>query len=155
MKPSSLSASTVTRFGTKIKPDANGCLIWTHGKDADGYGVIWNNRKQVRAHRVSWVIAYGAIPRGKMVLHKCPGKHRRDCVEPTHLYLGVARSNSHDMIANNTRLIGVRNKRAKLNDHIVRAIRASDATHVALAKQYGVTPSAIMFVRQRKVWRHV
>lgn len=52
-------------------------------------------------------------------------------------------------------LRGSETKGAKLTEDDVRAIRASDALLKDLAKQYGVSASAIHFVKIRKTWKHV
>ena len=45
------------------------------------------------AHRYSWALANGPIPKGMFVLHKCDVPH---CVRPDHLFLGTASDNSLD-----------------------------------------------------------
>lgn len=52
----------------------------------------------LRAHRVSWQIHFGPIPKGKLVLHKCDNKR---CVNPNHLYLGTQGDNNYDRAIRN------------------------------------------------------
>lgn len=70
------------------------CLIWTWGKDKDGYGKLkWGGRDE-RAHRVSYSLTHGPVPDGLMVLHRC---HTPSCIEPDHLYAGDGSQNMADM----------------------------------------------------------
>lgn len=50
---------------------------------------------------------------------------------------------------------GEQHHRAKLTDEIVREIRASRETSVALAERYGVTREAVSAVRIGRTWKHV
>lgn len=61
-----------------------------------GYGTIWDGKKHTGAHRVSWRLHNGPIPKGKFVLHKCDVPA---CVNPAHLYLGTPLDNMLDKIA--------------------------------------------------------
>src|SRR5262249_16523996 len=46
-----------------------------------------------RAHRWSYQVFVGLIPAGRQVQHKCG---RKDCINPTHLYLGTQAQNVAD-----------------------------------------------------------
>lgn len=48
-----------------------------------------------------------------------------------------------------------RDRRAKVDEATVRAIRASEASGVALAKHYGVTRTTISDIRNRRIWKHI
>lgn len=86
------------RFLEKIEFDAlTGCWLWTGARHPQGYGFI--KRKdgtQLRAHRVAYELAYGPIPPGLQVCHRCDNPR---CIRPGHLFLGTARDNAADMVA--------------------------------------------------------
>jgi hypothetical protein len=86
------------RFKTKfIADESTQCWLWNSTKDKDGYGKFFipPNRND-RAHRVSYELFKGNIPRGYFVCHKCdtPG-----CVNPDHLFLGDSFTNMQDCAA--------------------------------------------------------
>lgn len=72
------------------------CWLWTATLSNKGYGKIGvcNPRRVASAHRVAWELTHGPIPDGLWVLHKCDV---RACVNPSHLFLGMAKDNTDDM----------------------------------------------------------
>ena len=50
---------------------------------------------------------------------------------------------------------GEASNKAKLTADIVRHIRASSDTGADLARRYGVTETAISYIRKRRTWKHV
>ena len=57
------------------------CWLWA-GKPANGYGELRFGGQLYLAHRVSYELAYGAIPDGLQLHHTCGV---RLCVNPSHL----------------------------------------------------------------------
>lgn len=72
------------------------CWEWIGHRDSKGYGKFHFKNKPESAHRVSFLIHNGIIPKGLYVLHKCDN---RACVKPDHLYLGTQTDNMRDMYA--------------------------------------------------------
>ena len=138
----------------KINPETN-CWEWQGSRNQDGYGwVYWDGRTHL-AHRIAWVLYYGAIDSGQCICHHCdnPG-----CINPSHLFKGTRADNNRDR-SNKGRSVGgqvfgTRNGRGKLTDEQVQEIRArftkpSDAP--ILAVEYGVARTTIVnIVRGRR-----
>ncbi len=74
------------------------CWIWTgtiNGPGKKRYGVIRDNYKQKKAHRVSYELHKGEIPDGLVVRHLCDNKL---CVNPNHLEVGTVGDNNRDKV---------------------------------------------------------
>ena len=85
------------RFWDRIIEQGD-CLIWTGGKDKDGYGkfnIKEKGRKtmHLRTHRVAYEVYVGSIPEGMLVCHTCDNP---SCCNPDHLWLGFAADNNRD-----------------------------------------------------------
>jgi hypothetical protein len=74
----------------------SGCWVWRGGKNKNGQGVVRHGGRNQVTSRVAWELAYGSIPTGLWVLHRCDNP---SCINPKHLFLGTAQDNVDDMIA--------------------------------------------------------
>lgn len=96
-----LTAAIIARFHTKYQK-SSGCWLWQAGGYPRGYGMV-NLGRDVRgkqyttyAHRVAYVLAYGPIEPGQVVMHICDVPA---CVNPAHLRLGTQGDNIRDCYA--------------------------------------------------------
>lgn len=146
------------RFDEKWMPEPNsGCWLWLAAVRRRGYGIVsleGPNFGNGVAHRVSWEIYRGPIPKGLSVLHRCDVP---SCVNPDHLFLGTPLDNVTDMLAKGRAkpVRGEAHHTTHLTDEDVYAIRASDIPGHALATTYSVSQSTISHIRNCKSWRHI
>lgn len=64
------------------KKSENPCWVWTRPKTDLGYGVYFNKAKRFLAHRYSFELKNGKIPRGLVLDHLC---RNPACIRPDHL----------------------------------------------------------------------
>ena len=67
----------------KISPEPmSGCWLWEGGWSSRGYGVFWVEEFQIKAHKATYIMTKGAIPKGLELDHLC---RNRCCCNPDHL----------------------------------------------------------------------
>jgi hypothetical protein len=148
------------RFWAQVRKTES-CWLWTGSLRGFGYGCFMAQGKTIAAHRFSWQIHQGAIPPGKKVLHKCPGKHNPACVNPAHLALGDTRENVADREAQ--RAAGLlttprpRPPSSRFTPADIQSIRTRHAARVAtqdqLAAEYQVGQGHISLIVRRRIWK--
>ena len=80
--------------------DQGECRVWTgttgeaHGKAAKGHGQIRIDGKLWLAHRLAYTLAYGAIPDGYQIDHRC---RVPSCVRLEHLQLATNKVNNENL----------------------------------------------------------
>ena len=95
--PRPRDAITEAEFRARLRRTEAGCLEWTGARTSTGYGQVYVRAgKRVRAHRLAWEFARGAIPVGMSVLHRCDNPV---CCDVEHLWLGTQLDNVRDMDA--------------------------------------------------------
>lgn len=80
-------------WGYVTKKDKDECWEWEGVIAGGGYGSLWFEMRQYRAHRISYLINKGDIPEGLFVMHSCDN---RKCVNPNHLSIGTHSDNMRD-----------------------------------------------------------
>ena len=137
------------------------CWNWTGARTSFGHGVIGLPGKRTgRAHRVSWEMHNGPIPKGMFVLHHCDNPR---CVRPDHLFLGTAADNHRDCVSKGRAvkppvLRGRKNPSAVLTPKMVRKIRGTPRAYgyqQRLSAELGVSTYAIKRVANGDTWRHI
>jgi hypothetical protein len=142
------------RFWERVQR-GDGCWIWTGFVPADpGYGRIWKNGRNEGAHRISYEIAYGPIPDGMSVCHRCDN---RACVRPDHLFAGTQVDNIRDCVAKgrNRPPRGTRQGRSKLTESDVREIRSRAArgeTNEQIAADFSISGPQVGRIHRRESW---
>lgn len=78
-----MTTESPEKFMGKVTPEpTSGCWLWVGYTDTQGYARFWNGRRYERAHRWSFKMFVGAIPKGRVIDHLC---RVRSCVNPLHL----------------------------------------------------------------------
>src|ERR1043165_7742132 len=111
--------SKVEKAGPVVYDRLGPCWVWNgaRARRLSGtltYGVIRHAdhaRRGVYAHRASYELAFGPIPEGLDVLHRCDNP---PCVNPSHLFLGTQRNNIDDMVEKGRQTVGQRHPLAHL-----------------------------------------
>lgn len=176
-----LSPEDELRFWSKVQK-SDGCWLWTGTKRTANYGCINIDGIQYLAHRVSYRLAYGDIPRELCCCHHCDNPA---CVRPDHLFLGTDADNVRDMVRKGRHVNvpksrpevmrrgdqhglrlhperiakGERQGSAKLTEADVREIRDLYATGnyslSELGLRFRVNFSAIGKIVRRERWAHI
>jgi hypothetical protein len=138
--------------------DLEVCWYWRGSLTQGGYGQFHLDRKKWLAHRASYVLFKGEIPKGKFVLHDC---HVRKCVNPDHLHVDTAQ-NTDEMIAAGRRVTmrGMQNKMATIteqqaNEILWLALNCPWLTFSQIGERYGTATSTINNIKHRRKWRHL
>jgi hypothetical protein len=157
------------RFWAKVLID-DGCWLWTGFIAPNGYGHCQVDKRPHCVHRLSYVFAYGPIPPGMMVCHRCDVRH---CVRPAHLFLGTHADNMADMVTKRRSPRGLNNsshrfpeRRPKGERHGMAKLSESDVLHIRslfakglgmarVARESGVSESQVARIRDRKTWKHL
>jgi len=159
------------RFWPKV--DKTGvCWVWVGAKrkanTPQPRGLFRYLGKNVSAHRVSWQMAYGVIPTGLFVCHKCDNSL---CVRPDHLFLGTATDNMRDCAAKGrffaqrhpekmhwVRKGGAQCRLSKLKEQdviLARKMRAEGYTLAAIAAAIGSKTNNVWRIVHDQTWRNV
>ena len=139
------------RFWSKVNKDGD-CWEWTAAKNNLGYG-LFNHEYSSLAHRISWLLNNGEIPKDICVCHHCDNP---SCVNPEHLFLGTNADNMRDMSEKGRaiRPRGEEHYRCKLTDKDVSNIRSryafSKETYAIIAREYGTSGEQISNIIKHK-----
>ena len=138
------------------------CWLWIGGREKHGYGrfSMGKRNKWRFAHRVSWALANGTIPKSLCVLHHCDTPL---CVNPAHLFLGTRKDNMADCIrkGRTNPACGEQVHSSKLKESQIFEIRnqyepySREKGTRALGKKYKVDHSVISEIINEKKWRYL
>ena len=142
------------RFWAKIVvADLNECWLWTASVDSAGYGRFSVSKVIRGAHRIALILETGPPPNSEVfAIHSCDNKR---CVNPLHLRWGTHLENVEEAVLRSRFRRGEAHHRSKLTADDVRYIRASTERLANLSIRFGVEPSGLCLIKQRKAWKHV
>lgn len=131
------------------------CIVWSKGASGSGYGAARIGGKQVGAHRLVWESAFGPIPDGMVVCHRCDNKR---CVNPAHLFLGTQAENIRDAMSKGRMPKGSQNGNARLNEWSAVGILArllQRQPQRAVAQEFSTTQANISSIWRGLSWSHL
>lgn len=149
-----INQSLIDRFNSKFKA-GDGCWVWTSYKNNRGYGKFGVKNGCYYAHRISWQIKNGAIPKGMSVCHRCDNP---PCVNPNHLFLGTMQDNLQDAASKGRTSAGSHRHNAKLTEAKVSEIillKNQGLKQKDIALQFGVGEATISGVVHRTKWKRI
>jgi hypothetical protein len=140
------------KFSVKVsKQGDEKCWLWIGGKTSDGYGMLDVNSKKYYAHRLSYELYRGPIPKGLCVCHHCDNP---SCVNPSHLFLGSKGDNIRDCVSKGRR--GNCNKKLTSEKVVeIREMRKKGMSLRKIASMFGIHNQTVHNVVTRKHWKEV
>gem|GEM_PF-1246966 len=138
----------------KFFDKTDGCWEWKGGKKNYGkklpYGSFsFRDKRTNIAHRISYELYRGLIPKGLIVMHICDNP---PCVNPDHLKVGTYLDNQKDKVRKG------RGKVEKLSEEEVKEILSRFKMGVKgcrIAKDFGISQSTASSIKHRKLWAWV
>lgn len=134
-------------FGSQIAEGRGGCWLWTGYLRNGKHGALSSHDTPVYVHRISNALAFGPLPPGVQVNHRCDVGN---CINPDHHFRGSQFDNIADMEAKGrARKVcprGERNPNAHLSDGEVAELRRAASTGAKqrdIAKRFGVSQSTV------------
>jgi hypothetical protein len=136
---------------------AGDCWKWTGATDHVGHGRFQIYGRTVGAHRFAFTI-FKFAPDGSQVLHTCD---MRDCVNPSHLYLGTQADNvadrerfryRHRWPAAAKAPTEKPRKDSPLTPAMAKAIFLDPRPQSTIARDYGVSQPTVSTIKTRRYW---
>lgn len=136
----------------------NECWLWTAARTGMDYGQYCFDHKVIYAHRFSWMLEYGEIPKGINILHSCDNP---PCVNPRHLEAGTQRKNMLDKVARgrDNSPFGEAAGMSKLTEKEVLEIRflysTGNYTQRELGRMFDISNRNVSSIVTFETWRHI
>lgn len=126
-----------------------GCWDWK-GATQKRYGCFNFLRKNLSAHRASWILYNGSISADIHVLHKCDNP---PCTNPEHLFLGSHRDNMRDM-----RTKGLHKQYSKITKDQAKEIKlllSQGEKMQAISERYGLSLPSLCDIKAGRTWKSI
>ncbi len=135
-------------FDKKVIKKDGECWGWNSSL-LDGRGKLYLELKAIQAHRASWMIHKGEIPKGMYVCHKCDNII---CTNPDHLFLGTPSENTIDMVIKGRKP----NAKLKVEDVVkIKKMLSEGIQGKTISQIYKVHPMSISDIKIGRSWKHV
>jgi len=130
---------------TQYDLNDNGCWVWKHNKHKRGYGNIQYKRKNMKVHRLYWLLSGRTISDELHILHGAGCTTA--CFNPDHLTTGTPIQNALDRHRDGTM------RQAKLTHEQVIDIRSRvNSTNKEIAEEFGMSRQQINRIVSGKRW---
>lgn len=135
----------------------NDCWIWRNANKKTGYGILNYHGRAISAHRYSYQIFKGEIPKKSEICHTCDN---RRCVNPEHLFLGNKSINMQDAIKKGRFSNGEKHYLSKISEEIVVAIRELKnnqpwISYREIGEIYDISQESVYDIVKRRTWKHI
>ena len=164
-----ITLSQIERFWSKVEKSTQpGCWNWKASTFQNGYGQFKMGGKNLKAHRVAFLIENKTIADGLCVCHKCDNKK---CCNPSHLFAATQQENRADCVrkgrqargathgsVKHPRKKGEESGNAKLKDADVLQIKSmltKKQTGSSIAMMFNVSKQTISAIKNKIVWQHL
>ncbi|MDX1532835.1 MAG: HNH endonuclease signature motif containing protein [Nitrosopumilaceae archaeon] len=136
------------------------CWIWIGAKDKNGYGLMPSGLKgdqfpERRVHRIIWHLFNSPIEKGKVVCHKCDNP---SCVNPEHLFIGLPKDNTEDMLKKGRGIKGETSPSSKFKEKDIKEMRKKFNQGVRplnIMKEFNISRQHLHSIVTFKSWQHV
>lgn len=91
--PALTEQQAVAHLIENISINEGGCWLWHGNKNRAGYGEVSIRNNRWMVHRYIYTVFIGEIPKGMHACHYCDV---RNCINPSHLWLGTHKQNMAD-----------------------------------------------------------
>ncbi len=123
-----------------------GCWGWNGYIAKTGYSILSSRYlNESRAHRISYILHKGKIPKGLFVLHSC---HNRACTNPDHLRIGTNKENMRDKYVAKRQHFNVAKKKI---DAIKIMIQSNKFSDEEISKIFKVRLTCIFAIKEKKL----
>jgi hypothetical protein len=153
MTPDEISLYHRFMHDVLVVNDLEACWYW-HGPNNGRYGCFSHNGKNWLAHRASYTLFKGEIPKGLVVRHTC---HITKCVNPDHLLAGTQQENIDDNVALGRHARGSRGGNANTTEEKVleaKRMLAAGYSSAEAAEELDMSHYTVQHLRKGE-WKHV
>jgi hypothetical protein len=141
----------IERFWALADQPATGCWTWRGSIGDEGYGNFWLCGKVLKAHRLAYELAVGAVGRGLLVCHHCDNPA---CVRPDHLFLGSVLANNIDKMTKGRHraLRGAEHPSSIVTPTIARVVLTAAGSQRAIAERFGISRTVVGRIKRGEHW---